>query len=259
MATPAITRSDVDTLSKAQQAVIAEAKRELGKAWAETEGMDPAQRRDALIDLVQAIIHKYGLGDSQAAATWYEIVRSRWFDDSFEVEPWEQDPNADARLVRAIRAKANMLFPEDPGYNPEAYLSYLNGLVDRNVHSHGQLTVAHNVKRDHRGVRYARVPSGGETCQFCFMLCSRGYVYRSADSGSFHAHANDRCELVPQFKAGTAKVKGYDPDKMADLWVEASDAVGSYDGDASGKLNQTFAILRANHPELFTGADGRVH
>ena len=259
METPVITRADVDTLSKAQQSVIAEAKRELGKAWAETEGMDPAQRRDALIDLVQAIIHKYGLGDSQAAATWYEIVRARWFDDDFDVQPWEQDPNADARLVRAIRAKANLLFPEDPGYDPEAYLTYLNGLVDRNVHAHGQMTVAHNVKRDHSGVRYARVPSGGETCQFCFMLCSRGYVYRSADSGSFHAHANDRCELVPQFKAGTAKVKGYDPDKMADLWSEASDAVGSYDGPAKGTLNKTFAVLRAQHPELFAGADGRVH
>lgn len=259
MATPAITRADVDKLSKAQQAVIAEAKRELGKAWRETEGMDPARRRDALIELTQAIIHKYGMGDSEAAATWYEVVRARWFDDSFEVQPWEADPNDDQRLREAIRAKANMLFPEDAGYDPEGFLTYLNGLVDRNVHAHGQLTVAHNVKRDHRGVRYARVPSGGETCQFCFMLCSRGYVYRSADSGSFHAHANDKCELVPQFKAGTAKVKGYDPDKMASLWSEASDATSAYEGDATGKLNQTFAVLRAQHPELFTGADGRVH
>lgn len=259
MATPAITRADVDTLSKAQQAVIAEAKRELGKAWRETADLDPAQRRDALIDLVQAIIHKYGLGDSQAAATWYEIVRARWFGDAFDVQPWEQDPNTDARLVRAIRAKANMLFPEDPGYDPEAYLTYLNGLVDRSVHAHGQMTVAHNVRRDRRGVRYARVPTGGETCQFCFMLCSRGFVYRSADSASFHAHANDRCELVPQFKAGTARVKGYDPDHMADLWAEAAEAAGSYDGPAKGTLNRTFAVLRAQHPELFTGADGRVH
>lgn len=259
MASSTITRADVDKLSKAQQSVIAEAKRELGKAWRETEGLAPTQRRDALIELTQAIIHKYGMGDSEAAATWYEIVRARWFDDAFEVQPWKSDPNDDRRLVQAIRAKANMLFPEDPAYDPEAYLTYLNGLVDRNVHAHGQLTVAHNVKRDHRGVRYARVPSGGETCQFCFMLCSRGYVYRSADSGSFHAHANDKCELVPQFKAGTAKVKGYDPDKMASLWSEASDATSAYEGDATGKLNQTFAVLRAQHPELFTGADGRVH
>ena len=259
MASQAITRADVDTLSKAQQAVIAEAKRELGKAWRETADLDPAQRRDALIDLTQAIIHKYGLGDSQAAATWYEIVRARWFDDAFDVQPWEQDPNADARLVRAIRAKANLLFPEDPSYDPEAYLTYLNGLVDRNVHAHGQMTVAHNVRRDRRSVRYARVPSGGETCQFCFMLCSRGFVYKSADSGSFHAHANDKCELVPQFKAGTARVKGYDPDRMGDMWAEAAEAAGSYDGPAKGTLNRTFAVLRANHPELFTGADERVH
>lgn len=259
MAEPAITRADVDALSNSQRAVIAAAKRELGKAWRETADLAPAQRRDALIDLTQAIIHKYGMGDSEAAATWYEIVRARWFEDTFEVQPWEQDPNSDARLVRAIRAKANMLFPEDPDYNPEAYLSYLNGLVDRSVHAHGQMTVAHNVKRDHSGVRYARVPSGGGTCQFCFMLCSRGFVYRSADSASFHAHANDRCELVPQFKAGTARVKGYDPDRMGDMWAEAAEAAGSYDGPAKGTLNKTFAVLRAQHPELFTGADGRVY
>lgn len=259
MAEPTLTRSDVSTLSKAQQTIIAEAKRELGKVWAETEDMPPAQRRDALIALVQAIVRKYGSGDSEVAAAWYEQMRRRWLEDDFTVEPWTLTPGSDARLTQAIRAKANLIFPEDDAYDPEGYLAYLNGLVDRNVHAHGQLTVAHNVRRDRRGVRYARVPTGGETCQFCFMLCSRGFVYRSADSGSFHAHANDRCELVPQFKAGTAKVKGYDPDRMADLWAEASDAVGSYDGPAKGTLNKTFAILRANHPELFTGADGRVH
>lgn len=259
MAEQAITRADVDALSKAQQSVIAEAKRELGKAWRETADLDPTQRRNALIDLTQAIIHKYGMGDSEAAATWYEIVRARWFDDNFEVQPWETDPNDDRRLREAIRAKANMLFPEDAGYDPEGFLNYLNGLVDRNVHAHGQMTVAHNVKRDRRGVRYARVPTGGETCQFCFMLCSRGYVYRTADSGSFHAHANDKCELVPEFKKGTAKVKGYDPDRMAAVWAEAADMVSDYNGDATGQLGKTFAVLRAQHPEMFTSADGRVH
>lgn len=259
MTEPTINRADVNVLAEAQQAVISAAKRELGQAWAETDGMEPAMRRDTLIDLVQAIVHKYGLGDSQAAAEWYNTVRLRWFDDDFEVNPFEQDPNDDYRLRQAIRAKANMLFPEDEAYDPESYLRYLNGLVDRNVHAHGQLTVARAVKRDHTGVRYGRVPNGGETCQFCFMLCSRGFVYRSADSASFHAHANDRCEIVPEFKRGGTAIEEYDPEAMADMWAEAANATDDYEGDAQGKMQKTFAILRAQHPELFTGTDGRIH
>lgn len=256
---PKITRGDVTAFSKAQKTVIAEAQRELGMIWRETEGMDPARRRDVLIDLTQALVRKYGAADSTVAAEWYERLRARYFDDDFDATLYEQDLAADRTLRQVIRARANLLFPDDPKYDPEGYLKYLSGVVERGVHGHGRMTVFKNVKRDHSGVRYARVPQGSYTCNFCFMLASRGFAYRSEETAASKAHDGDDCEAVPQFKKGTAEIKGYDPEKMGDMWDEAVKSLGDYDGSAKGRTNQIFAVLRQQHPDLFKDSDGHVH
>ena len=60
-------------------------------------------------------------------------------------------------------------------------------------------TMWRNATRDRRhGVGYARVPSGRETCGFCLMLASRGFVYRSEEAagdigGRFNRY-HDRCD-----------------------------------------------------------------
>lgn len=64
-------------------------------------------------------------------------------------------------------------------------------------------------------IRYARVPTGRETCAFCFMLSSRGFVYSGeAEAGAkgneYHAHCD--CTIIPNF--GNTKVEGYDPDAL---------------------------------------------
>ena len=68
------------------------------------------------------------------------------------------------------------------------------------------------------GVRFARVPSGGETCPFCIMLASRGAVYYSEQTAGAdgHYHANCRCRIVPSW--GLAEIEGYDPDLYYDMW-----------------------------------------
>lgn len=45
-------------------------------------------------------------------------------------------------------------------------------------------------------VRFARVPTGRETCGFCFMLASQGYVYRSAATAA-RSHPGCDCVAVP--------------------------------------------------------------
>ena len=74
-------------------------------------------------------------------------------------------------------------------------------------------------------VMWARVPTGLETCAFCFMLASRGFAYtseekaKSSDHG-YHDHCD--CVVVPGFqgKNGNPRVKidGYDPQGMYDRW-----------------------------------------
>lgn len=63
-------------------------------------------------------------------------------------------------------------------------------------------TIIANVGRDKdKGVRFARVPTGFETCTFCLMLASRGAVYHTRKTaGEFkHFHRRCDCKIVPGF------------------------------------------------------------
>lgn len=79
-------------------------------------------------------------------------------------------------------------------------------------------------------LRFARVPSGFETCAFCFMLASRGFVYRSElTAGLGHDfHPNCNCTVVPGAKGRTA-IDGYDPKGMAERWDACARTIGSRD------------------------------
>ena len=84
------------------------------------------------------------------------------------------------------------------------------------------------------GVRYARVSSGRETCAFCFMLASRGFVYHTKQKAgegfghSYHRHCD--CIIVPGFHEGTgisadAQIEGYEPSKLYNRYKSCLDAV----------------------------------
>ena len=64
-------------------------------------------------------------------------------------------------------------------------------------------TIIANVGRDKdRGARFARVPTGFETCTFCLMLASRGAVYHTRKSAGEwkHFHRGCDCKVVPSFE-----------------------------------------------------------
>lgn len=92
-------------------------------------------------------------------------------------------------------------------------------------------TAFENVRRNCQDneIRYARVPSGRETCAFCFMLSSRGFVYHSektARGQSTHGmHQHCDCIIVPGVE-GVTKIEGYDPDLMYKRWKQCARAVG---------------------------------
>lgn len=85
-------------------------------------------------------------------------------------------------------------------------------------------TIISNVGRDKdRGVLFARVLTGFETCTFCIMLASRGTVYHTRKSaGEFkHFHRHCDCKVVPGFEddPDAELVEGVRPEEMRDLWV----------------------------------------
>lgn len=88
---------------------------------------------------------------------------------------------------------------------------------------------------DKAKLRYARVPSGFETCAFCFMLSSRGFVYKTErTAGENHDfHPNCNCTIVPGAK-GRTRISGYDPQGMHDRWNACERTVG---GDIQAKAD----------------------
>ena len=81
-------------------------------------------------------------------------------------------------------------------------------------------------------IKWARVPTGLETCAFCFMLASRGFAYKSekSASGDHDYHDNCNCIAVPGFegKDGNPRVKidGYDPETMYQNWLSCAHTAG---------------------------------
>ena len=88
------------------------------------------------------------------------------------------------------------------------------------------------------GLRYARVPSGRETCAFCFMLCSRGFVYWTEEEagGAGHKyHSNCDCIIVPGFHKDTgidedAQIEGYHPSKLRERYKQCLTTVQTPEG-----------------------------
>ena len=82
-------------------------------------------------------------------------------------------------------------------------------------------TIIANVERDKdKGARFARVPTGLETCAFCLMLASRGAVYHTRKTaGEFrHFHRRCDCKVVPSFEddPDAEIVEGFSPAGLRD-------------------------------------------
>lgn len=88
-----------------------------------------------------------------------------------------------------------------------------------------------NVRQDPLNPRFARVPTGEKTCDFCIMLASRGPVYLTEESAGaftqFHAHCD--CKVVPFFdssfdgwsrRKSKTTIEGYDPDAYYQQYQE---------------------------------------
>lgn len=116
------------------------------------------------------------------------------------------------------------------GESPEEVVRRRVGdLASAQVKRMANRTMTRNAARD--GVRYARVPTGSETCGWCLMLASRGFVYASeATAGGDrpdHYHNDCNCKIMPEFD--DTEVEGYDPDALYDVY---SEAYGDLDGRA---------------------------
>lgn len=116
----------------------------------------------------------------------------------------------------AVRAFAGDLV--DGNY--DAFAQKCADRIDYEVKVAANRSMVSMARHDSTRPKFARVPGGAETCDFCLMLASRGFVYRNEATAS-HAHAKCDCRIMPGWP-GTS-IEGYDPDEVADRWQDAID------------------------------------
>jgi hypothetical protein len=95
-------------------------------------------------------------------------------------------------------------------------------------------------------VMYARVPTGTETCGFCFMLASRGFVYHSETTakGAHGVHRNCDCIILPG-KNGRTEIDGYDWRGMQERWGILLDEVGVDGTKGNTSFDRRFDLIKA--------------
>ena len=217
-------RADVETYAEANRGIRRLVLRDLQRFWARLDTFDATGTRDALLEVVPALVVQYGEIAATVAADFYDDLRdkagvrgrfSAVLDDGIDVED----------LRGQIRWAIDPLFSGNP--KPDEALGRLAGKVDEYTLQPGRDTIAASSAADPAKPRWARVPVG-KTCAFCLVLASRGAVYRSAqtagDGRKYHPH--DDCTPTPIFPKDSLP-EGYNPDALLQQYQDARSAADS--------------------------------
>ena len=200
--------------------------RMLREAAARHPDMTVAEWRDFAAAVMQAAAETYGEAGASLACELYDArVRASGYDKA--TMGITLDP---ARAMATARYQAGKLV----GGDLDGFIRECSAFCSDYVREVTNSTMTGNWKRSRRsasrsrsaaakagnayGVRFARVPQGGDTCTFCAMLASSGFVYWSRETaGEFdHYHRNCKCLVVPD--DGSGEVEGYDPDEWLQRW-----------------------------------------
>ena len=172
------------------------------KHWAEfTESfLLSSQERKELIDVAYGISTKYGEAASAAACEMYDAVAKA----------------EKARVPYAVPAKTATYKETAIAVNGALKQSPQEAAnaVGRLVKQAGVDTTVQNAIRD--GAEWAWVPRG-DTCAFCMLLASQGWVRASQKvlDGDHAEHIHNHCDCTFAIRFdGKSTVEGYDPDVL---------------------------------------------
>ena len=222
----AIPRAYVDDFTRAINRISERSRAGLADALAGIDMTQPvADVRDQVIAAMQVWCGGATDLTAQLAAEFYDGLRE--YELGARMGAVANSGRVPAATDGAVRAFAQELVKGDPNEFVRLCLERL----DYEVKVAADKTVLNNGRRDRRRPRFARVPDGSETCDFCLMLASRGFVYRNAQAAS-HAHTNCDCRTVPSWKAYT--VQGYDPQAIYDRWQASIDATAAERAERNG-------------------------
>ena len=164
----------------------------------------------------------YGDAGAARAAQLYDALASSLFPGGgIETAKIENSVEAD-KIDRDVRYLVGIADAGDFASFAARMASKASDHVMRAANS----TVVSNAERDGgRGIRYARVPSGRETCGFCLMLASHGFTYTTkraaGDIGLPFNSFHDHCDCIVLPGTDDTEVEGYDPDYLLEVYADA--------------------------------------
>ena len=176
-----------------------------------------AQCRDLVIQALASVMPTYTTMAAQASADFYDAARELVVGERMGAQAIS---DFDMRKTEgAVRAFVRFVLRDDV----QTFNDQVLQRIDYEMKRSANMSVVENGRRDPKRVRYARVPTGAETCDFCLMLASRGFVYQSeGTAGAGHTHYACDCRCIPGWDG--MEVEDYDPRSIYDRWQDAVDA-----------------------------------
>lgn len=212
---PALPRDIVDTLTFKLNNLSEASKKAISKQISMIQFNDVADLRNKLIE----ILEPFFANASAMAAVYTEQM----YNDAREFalgERLDQMPDS-GRIPEATEGAIRAFVGELDKGGIERITELLQERIDYEIKKSAGNATFNLAMRDPAKPRFARIPTGSETCEFCIMLASRGFVYHSEKSagGLDHWHYKCDCRVVPGF-TGYTDVEGYDTDALYEKWRE---------------------------------------
>lgn len=194
--------------------------------WKPDDADNVAACRQAVVEALASIMPTYTDAAAQASADFYDASREMMVGEPLGAQAISgYRPEATEGAVRGFVR----FVLED---RVDAFNDQVLQRIDYETKRAAGTSMIENGKRDPLKPRYARVPTGSETCAFCIMLASRGFVYHTEGTAGAvgHYHANCDCRIVcgwdtyasgsSRRRASGVEVEGYDTDALYDQYVD---------------------------------------
>lgn len=182
------------------------------------------ERKAALKELhsiLQGILEEDGLACSSVA---WEFFKQAVLDGAGGQPVLEGTALADTTQLSLTKAAQGLQGEEAGGDALDAFESYMDGAIHAAMFDAANQTID-AAGQQNGGAKYALVPSGKETCAYCTMLASRGFVYSKEGAKSLKEHIHRGCDCVVVACKEDAEqyheVEGYDWKKYEDMYVKA--------------------------------------
>lgn len=178
-----ISAADVERYREAMDAIAQEASAYVADALAVTRGVGVTSIREAAIEALTDSIGIHGdMAQALAGQLFDEVCEAEGIEtDEFEL----YDDVIDAAM---LEAKVRYLARSVVEGRRQVFVDDCGALADMYAWMCNREAMVRNCAREN--MRFARIPTGPSTCDFCLMLASRGFVYHSRDAADASSHRN---------------------------------------------------------------------